>query len=157
MSKYTTKLFGEISIDETEYNEGFFLVDNEIAIGISFNCNTYKDKIKKCFNLIDKFFEIKKITEEIIMKRFIENKTFRYYFVNSFELYDEDEKTDLKYLDEFNINDFVKRMQIANLAFYIENDKIKFTIDYGLYGYFNELNLYITIDEQLNVIDCSYR
>jgi hypothetical protein len=60
-------------------------------------------------------------------------------------------------LDEFNINGFVEKMEIVNLNFYMENDKIKFIVDYGLYGYFNGMSLYIIFDEQLNVIECNYK
>jgi hypothetical protein len=86
MGKYTTEYFGEITIDETKDYEQFLLMDpnNKICFGISFSsCNT-GGKIKKCLNIIDKYFEIKKIAGKIIVRRFIENETFHKYFINTF-------------------------------------------------------------------------
>jgi hypothetical protein len=164
MGHYKTKYFGEILIDETR---DFVSIDvtyknNIISISLS-NCNIYKDKLKKCLEILDNYIEINEIAKKAIRENFPENKTIKYYFKNYFELLDKKERIEIFGVNNFNkfdITKTVENLKYPDLLFNIDNNEITVSVDYKVAkGFVDEILeeiLSVRMNEELKVIEFEY-
>jgi hypothetical protein len=161
MGKYVTKYFGELIIDENGTNADFDLTykSNEINIYFS-DLNLYKDKIRICIDMLDKYLEIDKIAKESIIEHFPEKKgLINYYFKCHFEMLDEDELEEIfgtKSFKKLDINKAVSNLYNPNIVFSANNGVINMTFDYVVSEEYSDEILVVIIDEELNIIKYSH-
>jgi hypothetical protein len=159
MSKYETKYFGEISIDEKSDFEYIDVEYRNKEINISFfDCKIYGDKLKT-LDIIDKYIEINEIGKKTILGNFPENETIKYYFECHFDILEEEqilEIFDVKTFEEFDIKKTVDKLKYPNLLFGIENNEINFSVDYKVSDDYSDEILSVKMDEKLNVTDFSH-
>jgi hypothetical protein len=160
MSKYQTKHFGEISIDETSDFESISAnyLDNEINIFLS-DCNTYGDKLNTCLNIIDKYSEINAIAKQAILDNYPENETIKYYFECHFDSLDENvliKVFGIKRFDIFEIKRTVESLEYPDLLFDIQNNEIHFSVDYKITKEYSDEILCVKMDKDLNITGFSH-
>ncbi len=160
MGKYTTKYFGEITIDETsdfEYIDVGYK-NQEINISLS-DCNMYGDKLKKCLEIIDRYVEINEIAKKAIIENFPENQTVKYYFECHFDLLDEETIKEILGAEDFkkfDINKTVKNLGYPDLLFGIEDGELNFSVDYMISKEYSDEILCVKMDEGLNITGFSH-
>ena len=161
---YSTKHFGEVelSIEEGGVWADFDTVYNEQEITVSFSdYNIYGDKIKICWEIIDKYVELNEIAKKAIIENFPKkNGIVNYYFKCHFEDMLEDEELleifDVKIFEELDIEKTVEKMEYPDLIFYIKDGKINFTVDYMVAKDYSDEILLVIMDEELNVLGFSH-
>jgi hypothetical protein len=89
MEKHATKYFGEVelAIDEDGSWADFDTIYNgqEITVSLS-DYGIYKDKIKVCWEIIDKYVEINEIAKKAIIENFPQkNGMVNFYFKCHFD------------------------------------------------------------------------
>lgn len=145
MGKYTTKYFGEISIDETKKFGYIKLEYNGQELHVSFPryYNNYGDKFKVLLDILDKYIEINEISKKAIIKKFSYEKLKELDYPDLNLLIENDEIT--IYL-EYKTTTYKEKNERFNKA-YVEARKEGILID------FPPSPLRIKMDAKLNVLD----
>ena len=162
--KYTTKHFGEIelAIVEGGHWADFVTMYNGQEITVSFSdYSIYGDKIKVCWEIIDKYIQINEIAKKAIIENFPHKKGLvNYYFKCHFEDMLEDEELmeifGVKNFNKLDIQKTVDKMEYPDLIFSIKDNKITFSVDYMVSKEYSDEILLVIMDEELNVIDFSH-
>ena len=163
MNKHKTKYFGEIelSIEQDGSFADFDTIYNgqEITISLS-DYKIYGDKLKLCWEIIDKYIEINEIAKNAIIEYFDKNENIKYYFKCHFEdILDEEEIIEIfgvKSFKKMNIKKVVEKMEFPNLLFGIKNGIIDFSVDYMVSKEYSDEILCVRMDEKLNVTDFTH-
>ncbi|MDR2081721.1 MAG: DUF2004 domain-containing protein [Campylobacteraceae bacterium] len=160
MVKYTTKYFGEISIDETSDFEFIELVYKNKEIIISLHeCNIYGNKLKVCLEIIDKYEEIDKIAKKAIVENFSKNKIIEDYFRCHFDELEEEKIIEIfgmKDFEFFDIEKTVGKFGYPNFLFGIDDGEINLSVDYMISKEYSDQILCVKMDEELNVTGYSH-
>jgi hypothetical protein len=163
MAKYTTKYFGEVELllDEAPVWADFDTTYDGQDITVSFSdYGLYGDKIKLCWEIIDKYIEINEIAKKEIIECFNKNENIQYYFKCHFEdMLEEDELIEVfgvNNFDEINIKDVVEKMEYPNLLFGIKDGLINISVDYMVAKEYSDEILCVRMDEELNVTDFTH-
>jgi hypothetical protein len=146
MEKHTTKYFGEVElfINEDGSWADFDTIYNEQEITVSLSdYGIYEDKIKVCWEIIDKYVEIDEISKKAIIKKFSHEK--------------------LKELNYPNLNLFIRKDEITiylkyETTTYKEksegfNKRYVEALKKGILIDFPPLPLRVKMDAKLNVLD----
>jgi hypothetical protein len=162
---HTTKYFGEVElfIDEDGSDADFNTTYKGQEIFVSFSkYDKYGDKMKLCWEIIDKYAEINEIAKKAIIENFPnKNGTVNYYFKYHFNKGMLGEKTLLnmfgvKEFKDLDIKTTVEKLDYPNLFFLIYRDEITFSATYMVSKFYTEEILCVKFDEELNVIGFSH-
>ena len=164
MAMISTKYFGEVelSIEEGGAWADFDTAYNDQEITVSFSdYNIYGDKIKICWEIIDKYVELNEIAMKAIIESFPKkNGTVNYYFKCHFEDMLEDEELleifDVKSFKKLDIERTVKKLGYPDLIFAIKDGEITFSADYMVSKEYSDEILLVKMDKELNVIGFSH-
>jgi hypothetical protein len=160
MTKFTTKYFGEIIINE---NDGHGDTDvkynnQEINIFLS-DYNNYGDKVKVCLKIMDKYVEMNEIAKKAILENFMENETIKYYFECHFDILEKEQLMEIFGVDNFekmDIRNVVEKLKYPNLLFSIQDNEISVSVDYMVSKEYSDEILCVRMDEKLNIINFSH-
>ena len=165
VEKYTTKYFGEVelAIEKDGHWADFVTMYNGQEITVSFSdYSIYGDKIKVCWEIIDKYILINEIAKKAIIENFPHKKGLvNYYFKCHFEDMLEDEELieifGVKNFKKLDIQKTVDKMEYPNLDFYIEDNEITLYIGYRVSKeyFFDDTFLAVKMSKKLNVIGFS--
>jgi hypothetical protein len=159
MSEYTTKYFGKVSIDDTSEFESVEANYKGTEIRLSFHkCNIYGNKIKLCFEMLDKYIEINEVAKKAIVENFPKDDEVKYYFECHFDMWEEKTIIEIFGVKEFikiDIKNIVENLKYPNFLFGIDNNKIKLSVDYMISKEYSDEILCVKMDEDLNVINFS--
>jgi hypothetical protein len=154
---FTTKYFGEITIDVDDDGHGNTYVkynDQKINIFLS-SYSLYGDKIKICLGIIDKYVEINEIAKKAILENFAEDETVKYYFEGHFDTLEKEQIFEIfgvETFDKFDIVKTVEKLDYPDLLFGIEkNGEITFSVDYRVSKEYSDEILCIKMDAKLNI------
>ena len=160
MTKYITKYFGEISLNEAKNYKKFFVNYNgyELNIKLPKLIIDNKDILVKCLDVMDKYHEINKIGKNGIIENFSQDNLIKKYFEYHFMEFEKE-----KLFRIFGTNDFenidirrtVERMEYPDLSFdvkLVNGNKIGFSLDYMVSKRFSEEQLSVKMDERLKII-----
>jgi hypothetical protein len=160
--KHETKHFGEIelSIEQDGSFADFDTMHNgqEITVSLS-DYKLYGDKLKLCWEIIDKYIEINEIAKNAIIEYFDKNENIKYYFECHFDILDEEELIEVfgvKSFKKLDIKKVVEKMEYPNLLFGIKNGVIDFSVDYMVSKEYSDEILCVRMDEKLNVTDFTH-
>ena len=165
-----TKYFGniELSFDNSpEFENGWATfhakLDGQIITVHIEDYNIWGDKLKLCWDFIDKYLEINEIAKNAIIKYFPEencevNNYFKYFYENKIKKYGKD-----KIIEVFEVNDFKKldiktligKINYPGLSFNLEDGMITIYVEYTLLETFSDddVSLYVLLDEELKIKD----
>jgi hypothetical protein len=88
MAKNNTQYFGELIIDETKKDEKINIkfIGKDIRIALPEWIINDRNKVKRCFEIMDKYIEIDDDAKKFIIKNYPQNKrakmNSKYYFYN---------------------------------------------------------------------------
>jgi hypothetical protein len=162
MEKRTTKYFGEVelTIDEDGSWADFDTVYNGQAITVSLSdYGIYEDKVKICWEIIDKYVEINEVAKKGIAENFPGNETINFYFECHFDILEEEKILKIfgiKTFDKFDINKTVKNLEYPNLLFGIDEGEITFSVDYMVSKEYSDEILCVKMNEKLEITDFSH-
>jgi hypothetical protein len=152
MGNYTTKYFGEISIDETSDDVVIYAKykNEEIEI-ILFNCNIYGNKLKDCLDIIDKYFEINELAKKSIIGDYLSGGVIKEEYE---EFFDHEEDLfhifNIKSPEEFDINRIIEELKFPTLYLRIEKNEIDCYIQYSMSKRLDTIFV-VGIDEKFKV------
>ncbi len=157
MKKFTSKVFGEIEIDDTSDFEFLELeIENDkVNISIS-DCSLFGERLEICIGFIDKYVEINEKAKRAIVENFPENELIKYYFEEHFDCLEDEmllEVFGTEKFDELDIKKFVERFkQKPILLFGLDKeDKVYLALDYMVSKEYSDEILVVIMDEELNV------
>ena len=159
MSKFATKYFGEITIEEGDDGSTYVKYNNQEIYIFFYKYKSYGDKFKVVLEIMDKYVEINKIAKKAILENFPENETIKYYFECHFDILEEE-----KLIEIFGVNNFkeldikntVEKLEYPNLLFGKEENEINISVDYKVSKEYSDELLCVKMNEKLNVIDFSH-
>jgi hypothetical protein len=136
MENYKSKYFGELIVNGNEECGSFDVKYNNHPINLLIgDFNTYGNKIKTCFNIIDKYYEI---TEDI--KYTIRHSEEALSIIQSF------------FNNNVEINDFINQLQYPNINFELVDDLVHFWVRYNQI-IFDKITMFtVEINENFEVI-----
>ena len=146
MAEYSTKLFGNIAIDETNDYEFFHVnyKDNKISILLN-ECNI-GNKIEACLEILDKYVEINQMAKRAIISNFPENEIIKNYF----KIY---MKIDIKNFSDLDIKMTLEKLEYPDLYFENNDGKIELSVKYKFSKKYPADVLAVKMDEQLNLLE----
>ncbi|QQO08689.2 DUF2004 domain-containing protein [Breznakiella homolactica] len=160
MGKYTTKYFGEITIDESSDFEFIETSYRNQAIHISLSdCSLYGPELKTCLGILDRYAEIDVMARKAILENFPGDETVAYYFECHFDSLEEEflmKIFGVQRFDEFDIARTTAGLGYPDLLFGIEDGKINFSVDYMVSKDYSDEILCVKMDRDLNVTGFSH-
>jgi hypothetical protein len=165
IEKHITKYFGEIelTIDKNGSWADFDTTydGQEVTVSLS-DYGIYGDKLKVCWEIIDKYVEINEMAKKAIIENFPKkNGAVNFCFKCHFDEDMMDEETLLevfgvKKFKDLDIKTTVEKMDYPNLLFGIDKGKITFSVDYKVSKEHSDEILCVKIDEKLNITGFSH-
>jgi hypothetical protein len=166
----STKIFGEIILDETKEYEKIYIKYNEskLTIGIP-NCfMKNSDELKMCIEIMDKYLEINEIAKnEVVEKHNKENVRYsgrvKHFFEYIFHNYGNEERFELfgtNIFKDIDVKYIFKKIDYPDLLFVRGNhddNKIEFWLNYIVskndhIGPFKEI-LGVQMDQRFIIMD----
>ena len=170
----TTKYFGDIKF---EGNIEFKCIDDDSGLHIPYvvtvqlnnqyiNINVsgwdyFGDKVKFCWEIIDKYLEINKIAKKAIVKSIFEEKgEANAYFKRKIWQIEHNKKFEMILVEHYGVNDFenidikkiIEKMYYPHLFFKKIGDNITHYLKYSIYGPLDSQYLNVYMNEKLDVI-----
>jgi 5-methylcytosine-specific restriction protein B len=130
--------------------------NQEITIFL-YESGIYGDKVKVCFDILDKYLEINEIAKKAVIENMNTDEDLKNYFEYIFSsmnwnLYGVPN-------EEYFIKNFIENWAYPHLLFWISHDKITISVEYVLteeWGQFVD-SLIIDMDEKLNITGFDHR
>lgn len=158
MNIFKTKYFDDIKINQnSDFEHITIKYKNNIINILFYNFNNHETKLKKCLNIIDKYFEIDKNIKKEIVKKYPENNILKNCIKSHFDWLGEKQLIDMFGTNKFkniNIKKYIEKLIYPDLVFELKNNKINITFEYLLD--YTDLTLSVNIDEKINIINFEY-
>ena len=159
MGTYKTRIFGELTIDETSDYEYFDLYYKEKPMYISLSgFSDQKEKILQCLKIIDRYDEIHEMSKSAIAENFAADEVIQYYFKFHFETLEKETIQELfgvSEFDNFSIEKAAEKMEYPDLVFSLEYEEISLSVDYRVSKEYSDEVLSIKMDENLTILEFS--